>query len=53
LRFVRADIERWLENARREWLPGVSTASAVARAADQVQPPGPQLALEGLAGDAD
>jgi excisionase family DNA binding protein len=52
LRFVRGDIERWLEQARQEWLPGESTAQAVARAAEQVVPAGPQLTLDGLTGDA-
>jgi len=51
LRFVRVDIERWLENARREWLPGESTIGAVSRAAREVAAASPQLVLDALAGD--
>ena len=53
LRFVRSDIERWLEHARRDWLPGESTGRAVTRAATQLGPAGPQLRLDGLGGDPD
>lgn len=33
LRFVRDDVEVWLEVARRSWLPGESATSATKRAA--------------------
>jgi excisionase family DNA binding protein len=32
LRFVRQDVERWLEHARHAWLPGESSTSAAKRA---------------------
>lgn len=30
LRFVRADVERWLQEARAEWTPGRSTSGRAA-----------------------
>jgi hypothetical protein len=53
LRFVRADVEGCLENARREWLPGETAASAASRAAKEFAMASPQLVLDGLARDAD
>jgi excisionase family DNA binding protein len=49
LRFVRSDVERWLENARREWLPGETTVAVASRAAREFAVAGPQLVLDGLA----
>ncbi|MDA0161253.1 helix-turn-helix domain-containing protein [Solirubrobacter ginsenosidimutans] len=51
LRFFRDDVERWLENARREWLPGESAASAATRATKALVSANPQLLLDGLAED--
>jgi excisionase family DNA binding protein len=47
LRFVRGDVEQWLENARREWLPGEAKATRDLATAS------PQLVLDGLAGDSE
>jgi excisionase family DNA binding protein len=51
LRFFRGDVERWLENARREWLPAESAASAGIRASRALASANPQLLLDGLADD--
>lgn len=51
LRFVRADVERWLENARREWLSGESTATAASLASLEFAAASPQMILDGLARD--
>src|SRR3954467_11797530 len=48
LRFVRGDLEHWLENARCEWLPGQSTS----RNALSPRSTSPQLMFGGLADDA-
>jgi excisionase family DNA binding protein len=48
LRFVPRDVERWLENARRTWLPGDSLARTATRASTRLRAEGPQLALDGL-----
>jgi excisionase family DNA binding protein len=53
LRFVRADVEQWLENARRDWLPGESAASSASRAAKEFATASPELVLGGLARDLD
>lgn len=34
LRFVREDLEVWLENARRAWRPGDTSAATLRRASD-------------------
>jgi hypothetical protein len=53
LRFVRSDIEQWLENARGEWLPGEPLSRTVTRAAREVRRASPQLSLDELAGSSD
>lgn len=52
VRFFRGDVERWLENARREWLPGQSAAGAGSRATKAMESASPQLLLDGIADDA-
>jgi excisionase family DNA binding protein len=49
LRFVPGDIERWLENARRDWLPSESAVRTTIRATRRLGSASPQLALDGLA----
>jgi excisionase family DNA binding protein len=49
LRFLPSDIERWLEEARSDWLPGESPSQAADRASAAVRGASPQLLLDGLA----
>jgi excisionase family DNA binding protein len=51
LRFLRDDIEAWLELARRSWLPGESAASATRRAARAAPIRTAQLRIDALAGE--
>jgi hypothetical protein len=44
VRFVPEEIERWLENERRAWLPGSSSRQATAG----VRSESPQLLIDGL-----
>jgi excisionase family DNA binding protein len=38
LRFVRADLEAWVENARRAWRPGDTGPATLQRAQDETTP---------------
>jgi excisionase family DNA binding protein len=48
LRFLRDDVENWLEQARRNWLPGESSDRTTVRAADMSARTMPQLHLDGF-----
>ena len=50
LRFVPSDIERWLESARRQWLPGHPAAGTADRTSEELRAQGPPLALEVVTG---
>ena len=49
LRFLPEDIETWLENARRNWLPGETSKQVTRRAARVAASGTPQLHLDGFA----
>ena len=51
LRFLPEDVESWLENARRNWLPGESSERIARSAARLAVGVTPQLHLDGLAGE--
>ena len=51
LRFLPDDVEAWLDQARRNWLPSVSIRLATAEAAADVHSAASQLHLDGLLGD--
>jgi excisionase family DNA binding protein len=51
LRFLADDVEAWLDRARRNWLPSVSTRRATAEAAASVHAAASQLHLDGLIRD--
>jgi excisionase family DNA binding protein len=50
-RFLRDDVEAWLELARRSWLPGESATSATTRAAPVAPVRTAQLQIDALAGE--
>jgi excisionase family DNA binding protein len=50
LRFLREDVEVWLELARSSWLPGESAVSATERAARAAPVRTAQLQIDALAG---
>jgi excisionase family DNA binding protein len=52
VRFVRGDIDAWLELARQNWLPGESATRTARRAARAVPAKTAQLRIDALAGDA-
>ena len=49
LRFLPADVEEWLEEARRAWLPGASAVRTALRAAQTASANGAEMRLDGLA----
>ena len=51
LRFLPEDIERWLEQARRSWLPGDTPRRITRRATELTVGASPQLHLGELAGE--
>src|SRR5688500_2469903 len=51
LRFLPGDVENWLEEARRNWLPGKSTERITLRAARLAADTTPQLRLDELIGE--
>jgi excisionase family DNA binding protein len=51
LRFLREDVESWLEQARRNWLPGQSTERITLRAARLAVGTTSQLRLDELTGE--
>jgi excisionase family DNA binding protein len=51
LRFLRDDVEAWLELARRNWLPGESATSATRRATRTAAVRTAQLQIDALAGE--
>jgi excisionase family DNA binding protein len=51
LRFLPEDIEKWLELARRNWLPGESSKQVTRRAARLGAGVTPQLHLDGFGGE--
>src|SRR5829696_4689112 len=48
LRFLRDDVENWLEQARRNWLPGECPDGTTVRAAKMAARAMPQMHLDGL-----
>ena len=48
LRFLRDDVENWLEQARRNWLPSESSDRTTVHAADMAARTMPQLHLDGF-----
>jgi hypothetical protein len=52
VRFVRGDIDAWLELARKNWLPRESATRTARRAARAVPVKTAQLRIDALAGEA-
>ena len=48
LRFLRDDVENWLEQARRNWLPGECSDGTTVRAAKMAARTMPQMHLDGF-----
>src|SRR5215210_3099819 len=51
LRFLPEDVERWLEQARRNWLPGKPPAQVTLGTAQGLTVRTPQLRLKGVSGE--
>lgn len=51
LRFLRDDVEAWLELARQDWLPGEPAMATTRRAARAVPVRTAQLRIDALAGE--
>jgi excisionase family DNA binding protein len=51
LRFLREDVEAWLELARRDWVPGEPTTVTTRRAARAAPVWTAQLRIDALAGE--
>jgi excisionase family DNA binding protein len=50
VRFLPGDVDAWLEQARRAWLPGERPAVSAARATRSLRGTGAQLPMSGLDG---
>jgi excisionase family DNA binding protein len=50
VRFLPGDVDAWLDEARRAWLPGEDATAAAARAARSLTSATAQLPMEGLGG---
>src|SRR3954470_7444306 len=51
LRFLPGDVEDWLEQARRDWLPAGSVGRATLRAARTAARMTPQMRFDGFLGE--
>ena len=51
VRFMRSDVDAWLELARQGWLPGDSARRTTSRAARTVPVKTAQLRIDALAGE--
>jgi excisionase family DNA binding protein len=52
VRFVRSDVDAWLELARQGWLPGESAMRTTRRTARAVPAKTTQLRIDAIAGEA-